>query len=140
MGRPKAQELKPKFKPLLKLRTLRKARGWTQEDLGSEAARFFPSDEGRDEIAPNSISQYECGHRKPSFSTLWALAKALDVFVSDIIDLDELLHLHLFDIIKVADEVLERDIQDAEKRQLVRELLTIIVKQSGLPPLDNTTK
>lgn len=66
-----------------RIETLRKEKGWTQQQLGDAA-----------EIERSQISRYESGKQIPDFTTVIRLAKALDVSVGSLIagpDADKLI-------------------------------------------------
>jgi transcriptional regulator with XRE-family HTH domain len=56
------------------LRLLRKARAWTQDELGREA-----------ELHPTAIAHYEAGRRKPSMKNLLALASAFGISTDELL-------------------------------------------------------
>lgn len=57
----------------------RKEKGLTQKELASLCG-----------IAQGTIQQYELGKREPRFDTLELIAAKLDVFIIDLLDIDEL--------------------------------------------------
>jgi transcriptional regulator with XRE-family HTH domain len=58
----------------VKLKALRKERGWTQPDLAKKAA-----------LSPGYIARLETGRHDPKLSTLVKLAKALGVSVMELL-------------------------------------------------------
>jgi len=61
-----------------KIRITRYARGWSQAHLAKEAG-----------ISPSVISDLELGkHNNPRISTLWRIAKALGVSLTDLLRID----------------------------------------------------
>jgi transcriptional regulator with XRE-family HTH domain len=56
-----------------KVKQLREGRGWSQEDLSHKAG-----------IHPTYLSGLECGKRNPTVKVLEKIAKALDVYVTDL--------------------------------------------------------
>jgi transcriptional regulator with XRE-family HTH domain len=65
----------PEKKPESKLAQLRKAKGWSQQDLGVRAG-----------IHAITVSEIERGATDPKQSTLERLAQALDVPVADLLN------------------------------------------------------
>ena len=58
----------------IRIRTMRKSRGLTQEDLAKAICQ-----------SPSSITMYETGRREPDFETLEALADAFNIPISSLI-------------------------------------------------------
>jgi transcriptional regulator with XRE-family HTH domain len=68
---------KDKLKILIGQRiiALRTKKGWTQADLAREAYK-----------SPQAIEKLENGKVNPTLYSLWEIAKALDVSLSDLVD------------------------------------------------------
>ena len=56
-----------------RIRTIRKAKGWTQEELGSKA-----------DISYKFVGEIERGQQNPSFDTLVKIADALEIELFDL--------------------------------------------------------
>jgi transcriptional regulator with XRE-family HTH domain len=61
-----------------RVRTLRDKKGWTQEDLAGEAG-----------LDRSYVSGLESGRRNPTYLRLAALAKALNIPLPSLIDIDK---------------------------------------------------
>jgi transcriptional regulator with XRE-family HTH domain len=61
-----------------RIRAIRKAKGWTQEQLGSRA-----------DITYKFIGEIELGKQNPSFETLVKIADALEIELSDLFRLEQ---------------------------------------------------
>lgn len=80
--------------PLPRMRQLREARGWTQEDLAAES-----------NLSAGTISAYELGTRSWTRKSLVPIAAALGVSVTDIVGKEGVFNLQTSELLE---EILDR--------------------------------
>lgn len=95
----------------LKIKELRKRKGFTQEELAELI-----------QMEQNSISVMESGRNFPTLGTLEKIAKVLDVNLSDFFDYD---YIEDIDVIKASTEDIISKMDDKQLRQLFKYVKSI---------------
>jgi len=112
---------------MLTIEKLRKAKGWTQDELAFRAG-----------VSQGLISSAERGTRFPRKTSLEAIANALEVEVADLISREEADELSLLELLEVITDKLASETispQDREDLLAIAELM-----RRALVRIDRSTK
>jgi transcriptional regulator with XRE-family HTH domain len=93
--------------PILKIKELREARGWSQTVLAEKAG-----------LSSQTISTYEIGTRKGRVPTLRKIARALQVHVSELLSEEAARHMDPMDLIAILIETSKAHFTEKQRKKL----------------------